>query len=110
MAEPQPSQVREGDTIEDEAPVKPASAEDRKAAAALSSLDAIDDSKPVEKSTADQKALDDAMSRLEILSGGKTKAQETAAKEAVAVKKVKVDAKDVALLVRVVQLMTRNRF
>ena len=107
MVEPQPSNIREGADIDDEpAPAAPASAEDRKAAAALSSLDARGDEDGGKKSEADQKALGEAMSRLEILGGGAKPAGPAAAEEKkknggeVERKRIKVDQADVGLLVR----------
>jgi hypothetical protein len=100
MAEPQPSTVREGADIEDEAPVAPKSAEDRKAAAALSTLSAHDDESSAPKPEVDTKALGDAMSRLDMT--GKAKGDDEKKKkeeEGVVKKKVKVDQGDVALLV-----------
>ena len=101
MAEPQPPTVHEGMDAED-APL-PTNPQDRKAAAALSSLDARGDDEPVSKSTnIDQEALGKAISRLEIISGkgksgdeGKVKAKEVEEKK----KAVKVDQTDVMLLV-----------
>ena len=74
----------------------PANPEDRKAAAALSSLNNGDsaDSGSNLPSTADQEALGNAMSRLDIAGGQATAA--AAKKKAV----VKVAAEDVNLLVR----------
>lgn len=60
--EPQPSTVKEG-ASEPHAPT--ASAEDRKAAAALSSLDAQDD-EGAGKKEVDSKALDSAMKNLSV--------------------------------------------
>ena len=102
MAEPQPPQVREGADIEDETPAIPASAEDRKAAAALSSLDARgdDDDNAAKKENVDQEALGKAMSRLDVGNKGK-EGDKAKGKEGEAEKKkvVKVDQADVALLV-----------
>ena len=98
MAEPQPAAVHEG--ADDDHPTAPASAEDRKAAAALSSLENRneEDDAGTKKSDVDQKALGEAMSRLEV--GGKGKvAGEKRGTEAVKKKVVKVDQGDVALLV-----------
>lgn len=130
MAEPQPPNIHEGADFDDEAIPKPASKEDAKAAAALSSLDARgdDDDKTGKKSEADQKALGEAMSRLAILgdkskessgAGGSGAAESEAAKkadeEAAAAaalaekrRKVKVDAADVSLLVSVVGRCVRG--
>ena len=101
MGEKQPPTVVEGATtgdVDDEIPVAAKSAEDRKAAAALSSLDARDDEATSTKDV-DQEAVRKAMDRL---AGAKpvnaTKAEED---KKLAVKKaVKVDPADVALLVR----------
>ncbi|KAI1636342.1 hypothetical protein F4809DRAFT_389477 [Biscogniauxia mediterranea] len=88
MAEPQPRSIHEGATgdVEDEVSSSQAkSAEDRKAAAALASLDDThgDDAGAA---AVDQEAVSKAMKNL----GGAAKTE---------VKKVKVDAADVALLV-----------
>lgn len=104
MAEPQPPHIREGADVDDETPAVLASAEDRKAAAALSSLDARgeDDEGTSKKTNLDQEALGKAMSRLELVSKGKesnkgkSKAGEVEKKKPV----VKVDQADVSLLVR----------
>ncbi len=101
MAEPQPPTVHEGMDTED-APL-PTNPEDRKAAAAMSSLDARGEDEPASKSThIDQEALGKAISRLEVGSGkgngedeGKVKAKEVEEKK----KAVKVDQADVVLLV-----------
>ena len=94
--EPQPPNVREG---LDQPDVLPANAEDRKAAAALSSLDAKgeDDAAPPKKEV-DLKALGEAMKNLEFTPAPK-KPTETARKEEAPKKLVKVDPADVALLV-----------
>ncbi len=84
----QPPSVAEGADVEDENPVAK-SAEDRKAQAALSKLDAKDDDESTSKEV-DQDAVNRAMNNL----GGD--ASKTEKKE---VKKIKVDAADVALLV-----------
>lgn len=106
MAEPQPPQVREGADVDDETPAVPASAEDRKAAAALSSLDARgeDDEGTSKKTNLDQEALGKAMSRLELVSKGKESDKGKSKEGGVEKKKpmVKVDQADVALLVRVI--------
>lgn len=85
MAEPQPPAVQEG-AAEPHAPT--ATADDRKAAAALSTLDAQEDN-GVQKDV-DNKALDKAVKRLSVKD---TKADEK--------KNVKVEPADVNLLVRV---------
>ena len=102
MAEPQPAAVHEG--IENEEAPLPTNPEDRKAAAALSSLDVRGDEENASKSVhIDQEALGKAISRLEVSSGkgkagdeGKAKAKEVEEKKK---KAVKVDQADVALLV-----------
>lgn len=110
MAEPQPSTVAEGDTTTS---VPASNSEDRKAAAAMDSLDdremtaAADTSA---KKEVDQKALGDAMKRLDVGGGAskgvvsetKKKADAKRAEEeriAEERRKVKVDAQDVALVV-----------
>ena len=99
MAEPQPSSVREGADIEDETPAVPASAEDRKAAAALSSLDARneDDDTSTQKTHVDQEALGKAMSQLGVRDGEKKEKSKGA--EAEVKKKIRVDPVDVSLIV-----------
>ncbi|KAI1768166.1 hypothetical protein GGR53DRAFT_479250 [Hypoxylon sp. FL1150] len=90
MAEPQPRTIHEGATtgdVEDEVQTTAKSAEDRKAAAAMASLDSRGDDAG-SSNTVDQEAVSKAMKNL-----GGSKAVE---KE---VKKVKVDPADVALLV-----------
>lgn len=93
--EKQPPGIVEGATagdVEDEVDQDQAkSAEDRKAAAALSSLDARDGGDDVASSSVDQEGLSKAMNMLSTnKAGGDNKD---------AAKKVKVDAADVALLV-----------
>ena len=100
MADPQPPTVVEGATtgdVDDEIPVAAKSAEDRKAAAALSSLDAPrdDESKPAKD--VDQEAVRKAMDRLAGTGAGNIVKK---GDEKKAVKKiVKVDPADVTLLV-----------
>jgi hypothetical protein len=100
MAEKQPPTVVEGATtgdVEDEVPVAK-SAEDRKAAAALSSLDSRGDDSSNAKDV-DQEAVRKAMDRL----AGSAATNGTAAKKdekKVIKKTVKVDPADVTLLVR----------
>ena len=109
MAEPQPSTVQEG--MDPEGPPAPANAEDRKAAAAMSSLEARggeDESKPSKQ--IDQEALGKAISRLELADkvgkvaagdkGKSEKEKEERDKRA----KVKVDQADVSLLVEELDL------
>lgn len=90
MAEPQPPTMVEGATtgdVEDEVQAAK-SAEDRKAQAAMSRLDARDDD--AAGSAVDKDAASKAMQSL----GGASNAEKTE------VKKVKVEAADVTLLVR----------
>lgn len=102
MAEAQPPNVVEGATTgdyEEEVP-KAASAEDRKAAAALSSLDSRADESAGTKDV-DQEAVRKAMERL---GGGAAATNGTVAKlgddKKVVKKAVKVDQADLALVVR----------
>ncbi|KAI1384331.1 uncharacterized protein F4822DRAFT_419426 [Hypoxylon trugodes] len=91
MAEPQPRTVHEGATtgdVEDEVQTTAKSAEDRKAAAAMASLDARGDDAGASGNAVDQEAVSKAMKSLG--NGGVEKKE---------VKKVKVDAADVTLLV-----------
>ncbi|KAI2469565.1 hypothetical protein F4781DRAFT_393916 [Annulohypoxylon bovei var. microspora] len=94
MAEPQPKSVHEGASagdVEDEVQTTAKSAEDRKAAAAMASLDARGDDAG-SGNAVDQEAASKAIQSL----GNGTSAGAVEKKE---VKKVKVDAADVALLV-----------
>lgn len=100
MAEPRPSNIVEGATtgdIEEDVPATAKSAEERKAAAAMSTLDRAEDSGS--SRDIDQAAIKKAMERL----GGPKLANGTAGKQAeekkVVKKAVKVDAADVSLLV-----------
>ncbi|RAO71419.1 uncharacterized protein BHQ10_007431 [Talaromyces amestolkiae] len=96
----------------------PANAEDRKAAAALNSLndnEISQDGSDKLSSAAAQEALGKAMSRLEIASGGAVgkagganKAAAGAAETAVKKKAVKIVAEDVTLLVEELDL-TKNK-
>jgi hypothetical protein len=102
MAEQQPPTIVEGATtgdVDDEIPVAAKSAEDRKAAAALSSLDAPREDESAGTKDVDQEAVRKAMERL----GGSASTNGAAAKkdtETKVVKKtVKVDPADVTLLV-----------
>ncbi|KAF2754985.1 hypothetical protein EJ05DRAFT_488551 [Pseudovirgaria hyperparasitica] len=88
MAEPQPADIPE------DAPT--GTAEDRRAAAALSSLDTHDDAS-ADKRDVDSEALGNAMKNL---GGGKQKE----AKKEVESKKVKIDMKDVSLLAEHLEL------
>lgn len=98
----------------------PANAEDRKAAAALNSLndnEISQDGSDKLSSAAAQEALGKAMSRLEIASGGAAKtggagaskaAAGTAETAAVKKKAVKIVAEDVTLLVRSISSLLGN--
>ena len=104
MADKQPPTVVEGATgeVEDELPAAK-SAEDRKAASALASLDASNDDAAAGRDV-DQEAVNKAMKSL---GGGaaaaSSKTNASAAKAAPA-KNVKVDAADVALVVDQLEL------
>lgn len=93
MADKQPPTIHEGATTADADEAQPVakSAEDRKAASALASLDADDSSSSAQ---VDHEAVSKAMKSL---GGAKPPAKPAAA--AVAKKNVKVDPADVALLV-----------
>ncbi|TKA77574.1 hypothetical protein B0A49_02828 [Cryomyces minteri] len=91
MAEPQPADVHEGDDTHS----VPANAEDRKTAAALSSLDRRgddDETSGSKKEGVDSEALGKAMKNLDSKDTGKGKQEE------VVKKAVKVDQADVGLL------------
>jgi len=93
MAEPQPQKLKEGATggdVEDEVQDTAKSAEDRKAAAAMASMDTNGDD--ASSNAVDQEAASKAMKSL----GGAAKPAAAAGADN---KKVKVDAADVALLV-----------
>ncbi|MAD85505.1 MAG: hypothetical protein CL912_21290 [Deltaproteobacteria bacterium] len=100
MAEAQPPTIVEGATtgdVDDEIPAVAKSAEDRKAAAALSSLDTPRDDESAGKDV-DQEAVRKAMERL----GGAGATNGAVAKkdeQKVVKKTVKVDPADVTLLV-----------
>jgi hypothetical protein len=102
MAEAQPPKIVEGATmgdVEDEIPQAAKSAEERKAAAALSSLDASREDESASTKNVDQEAVRKAMDRLAgtTAAAGEVKKKEDAKKE---VKKaVKVDQADVSLIV-----------
>lgn len=109
MSEPIPSASNAADAADEETQNLPDNAEDRKAAAALNSLNANtmsqDSGEQAAKqpSAADQEALGKAMSRLEIASGlGKksTAKKPEQKKEAEVKKKIKVSNEDVSFLVR----------
>lgn len=110
MAEPQPSSIHEGMDREDPAPL-PTSAEDRKAAAAMSSLERRgaddDDATAKPNKEIDQEALGKAISRLELADkSGTAAAGEKKTKEEEVEKraKIKVDQADVTLLVEELDL------
>ncbi|KAF2201086.1 hypothetical protein GQ43DRAFT_47585 [Delitschia confertaspora ATCC 74209] len=94
--EPQPPTIHEGASA---AAPPVGTAEDRKTAAALSSLDANDDESGGAKKDVDTKALGEAMKNLNV--EGKDKGEE---KKASAKKVVKIDATDVNLLMDQVDL------
>jgi hypothetical protein len=91
MAEPQPAEVHEG-AADPHAPT--GTAEDRKAAAALSTLDVQDEAGS--KKEVDSKALDKAMKGLDVKD-----------KKGDEKKIVKVEAADVNVLVRLLQSSNR---
>jgi len=96
MAEPQPPNAKAGSSAaeEQENPtLKPASKDDAKAAAALSSLDARgDDDAETTSKPGDSAALAGAMKDLKVDGSSESKAKAPP-------KKVKIDPKDVALVV-----------
>ncbi|KIX00497.1 uncharacterized protein Z518_10637 [Rhinocladiella mackenziei CBS 650.93] len=115
MAEPIPSASTAVDAADDETSQNlPASAEDRKAAAALNSLNANDMSQEngetatKQPSAADQEALGKAMSRLEIAGGVRKKKEDPkkaeTKKEVEVKKKVKIAAEDVNFLMEELDL------
>lgn len=91
MAEPQPRNVKEGATTGDveEEVTKAKSAEDRKAAAALASMDSNGDG--AEAANVDVAAVNKAMKNLGTAASAPAEKKE--------VKKIKVDAADVSLVV-----------
>ena len=100
MSDPIPSATPDSDATDQRLP---ANAEDRKAAAALSSLNTneLGESGSKLPSSANQEALGKAMSRLEIAAGQEPKKKKPEAQKEEAVKKkaVRVTAEDVGLLV-----------
>ncbi|OAQ73429.1 hypothetical protein VFPPC_13005 [Pochonia chlamydosporia 170] len=99
MAEPQPQNVHEGATtgdVEDEVKSTAKSAEDRKAASALASLDSAGNDDAAAREV-DQEAVNKAMKSL---GGAKSSTKTTATP----IKNVKVDAADVTLLVEELEL------
>ncbi|KAG4444178.1 hypothetical protein IFR05_000407 [Cadophora sp. M221] len=107
MAETQPPTIVEGATtgdVDDEIPVAAKSAEDRKAAAALSSLDRPRDDESAGKDV-DQEAVRKAMERLSGAGAGATNGAVAKKGEQKVVKKtVKVDPADVTLLIDELEL------
>ncbi|RDL38795.1 Uncharacterized protein BP5553_03135 [Venustampulla echinocandica] len=107
MADAQPPTIVEGATtgdVEDEVPIAK-SAEDRKAAAALSSLDTPREDESAGGKDVDQEAVRKAMDRLagpKAANGSAAKREEE--KKAAVKKVVKVDQADVALLVEELEL------
>jgi hypothetical protein len=91
--EPQPSNVHEGATVDETS--LPTNAEDRKAAAALSSLESRggDDDDGGKSKAVDTEALGKAMKNLDVKDSRPKAGREVPAK------KIKVDQADVALLV-----------
>ncbi|KAF7867302.1 hypothetical protein EAF04_005385 [Stromatinia cepivora] len=105
MSESQPPTVVEGATtgdVDDEIPQTAKSAEDRKAAAALSSLDAPREDDSTATKEIDQEAVRKAMDRLAGATNG-TVAKKGDEKKIVK-KTVKVEAADVTLLVEELEL------
>lgn len=109
MAEPQPPNVQEG--MDPEGPPAPASAEDRKTAAAMSSLETRggdEEAKPSKQ--IDQEALGKAISRLELadkvgrVAAGEKGKDEKEKEEREKRAKIKVDQADVGLLVEELDL------
>lgn len=102
MADTQPPSVREGAAaadLDDEVPAAAKSAEDRKAASALASLDATNDDSAAHE--VDHEAVSKAMKAL----GGPSSASAAASSASASSRKnVKVDAADVALLVDELEL------
>ncbi|KAH6693308.1 hypothetical protein BKA61DRAFT_624487 [Leptodontidium sp. MPI-SDFR-AT-0119] len=109
MAETQPPTIVEGATtgdVDDEIPVAAKSAEDRKAAAALSSLDTPRDDESAGKDV-DQEAVRKAMERLSGGGAGVGATNGAVAKKGeqkVVKKTVKVDPADVTLLIDELEL------
>lgn len=112
MAEPVPSASNAADAPDNEETARlPKNAEDRKAAAALNSLNANEISQDgtagslsKQPSSADQEALGKAMSRLEIASGGGAKKDtekkmDKKAEDTEVKKKAKIASEDVSFLV-----------
>jgi hypothetical protein len=103
MAEAQPQTVVEGATtgdVDDEIPVAAKSAEDRKAAAALSSLDAPREDDSSATKDVDREAVKKAMDRLAGSGATKSTVSKKDEEKQAPKKVVKVDPADVTLLVR----------
>lgn len=103
MAESQPPTIVEGATtgdVDDEIPVAAKSAEDRKAAAALSSLDAPREDDSTATKDVDQEAVRKAMDRLAGSGSTNGTASRKDEEKKVVKKAVKVDQADVTFLVR----------
>ena len=113
MAEPIPS-ASNAPADDETAAALPNNAEDRKAAAALNSLNANamsqeggETSSNKQPSATDQEALNKAMSRLEVVNGGakkEGKKEESSKAEEPKKAKVKLSAEDVAFLVEELDL------
>lgn len=102
MSESQPPTLVEGATtgdVDDEIPQKAKSAEDRKAAAALSSLDAPREDDSSATKEVDQEAVRKAMERLAGIGATNGKVAKKEDEKKVVKKVVKVEATDVNLLV-----------
>ena len=102
MTEVQPSTIVEGATtgdVEDEIPQAAKSAEDRKAAAALSSLDARREDDSASTKNVDQEAVKKAMDRLAGKGAAAVEVKKKEDEKKEVKKAVKVDSADVALVV-----------
>lgn len=88
--EPQPSNIQDGAT--EDAPAVPASGEERKTAAAMSKLEEKGDDDATQRKDVDTEALGKAMKDLDV--------SEKAPEQKTEVKKVKIEAVDVTLVVR----------
>ncbi|THV52957.1 hypothetical protein BGAL_0063g00140 [Botrytis galanthina] len=107
MSESQPPTLVEGATtgdVDDEIPQKAKSAEDRKAAAALSSLDAPREDDSSATKEVDQEAVRKAMERLAGIGATNGKVAKKEDERKVVKKVVKVEATDVNLLVEELEL------
>ncbi|TGO40985.1 hypothetical protein BHYA_0028g00260 [Botrytis hyacinthi] len=107
MSESQPPTLVEGATtgdVDDEIPQKAKSAEDRKAAAALSSLDAPREDDSTATKEVDQEAVRKAMERLAGIGATNGKVAKKEDEKKVVKKIVKVEATDVNLLVEELEL------